>query len=65
MLRSGSFVPFTIIGGCSTDEGHANESIGIIYRHESGGIYGRTLNDRHYFSKVSLFRGERDGFYFQ
>jgi hypothetical protein len=29
MLRSGSFVPFTIIGGCSTDEGHANESIGI------------------------------------
>ena len=29
MLRSGPFVPFTIIGGCSTDEGHANESIEI------------------------------------
>jgi hypothetical protein len=29
MLRSGPFVPFTIIGGCSTDEGHANASIEI------------------------------------
>ena len=29
LLRSGSFVPFTIIGGRSTDEGYANESIEI------------------------------------
>jgi hypothetical protein len=29
MLRSGPFVPFTIIGGCATDEGYANASIEI------------------------------------